>query len=140
MSLLRGAGARCSYARLVVSAGEHTRTRFQGSQPCHSTIAQIRHWPVTEPILRLYIAGNSATAQRAERQVLDLQAQIDPAWKVEVVDVLSKPELAERAGILATPTLSYEHPDRPRRIVGDFGDAKRVVEFLGLESKGRMRE
>jgi circadian clock protein KaiB len=92
---------------------------------------------VTEPVLRLYIAGNSATARRAERQVLDLQARIDPAWKVEVVDVVSEPELAERAGILATPTLSFEHPDRPRRIVGDLSDTTRVMEFLGVEPKGK---
>jgi circadian clock protein KaiB len=91
---------------------------------------------VTEPLLRLYVAGNSATARRAEHQLLHLQTRIDPGWKVEVVDVIARPELAERAGILATPTLSYEHPDRPRRVVGDLSDARRVLEFLGIELKG----
>jgi circadian clock protein KaiB len=50
--------------------------------------------------------------------------------------VQEKPELAEKAGILATPTLAYEHPERSRRIVGDLGDTKRVLEFLGIELKG----
>lgn len=54
---------------------------------------------------------------------------------VEVIDVLAQPQLAERAGVLATPTLSYEHPDRPRRIIGDLSDAKRVLEFLGIEPR-----
>ncbi len=54
------------------------------------------------------------------------------AWEVEVIDVLAKPELAEQAGILATPTLCYEHSGRPRRIIGDLSDAKRVLEFLGI--------
>lgn len=90
-----------------------------------------------EPVLRLYIAGTSASARRAEKQLLDLQARIKPEWKIEVIDVLQKPELAEKAGILATPTLTYEHPDRPRRIVGDLGDAKRVMEFLGIELMGK---
>jgi circadian clock protein KaiB len=96
-----------------------------------------RPCPVNEPVLRLYVAGTSATARRAEKQLVDLQAQIKPEWKIEVVDVLKRPELAEKAGILATPTLSYEHPDRSRRIVGDLGDAKRVLAFLGIELKGK---
>jgi len=91
--------------------------------------------PVTEPVLRLYVAGTSATARRAEKQLVDLRAQIKPEWKVEVIDVLEKPELAERAGILATPTLAYEHPERSRRIVGDLGDTRRVLAFLGIELK-----
>lgn len=53
-----------------------------------------------------------------------------------MIDVQQRPELAERAGILATPTLAYEHADRSRRIVGDLGDTKRVLEFLGIEQKG----
>ena len=92
--------------------------------------------PVIEPILRLYIAGTSASARRAERQLVNLKALIKADWKVEVIDVLERPELAEKAGILATPTLAYEHPERSRRIVGDLSDANRVLEFLGIELKG----
>ncbi|WGS02875.1 circadian clock KaiB family protein [Bradyrhizobium sp. ISRA443] len=89
-----------------------------------------------DAILRLYVAGASATARRAEKQLAGLQAQIGPELKIEVIDVQEKPELAEKAGILATPTLAYEHPERSRRIIGDLGDIKRVLEFLGLEPKG----
>jgi circadian clock protein KaiB len=96
--------------------------------------------PVIDPILRLYVAGASATARRAEKQLASLQAHIEPEWKVEIIDVQERPELAEKAGILATPTLTYEHPGRSRRIVGDLGDTKRVLEFLGIEPKGRSDE
>ena len=58
------------------------------------------------------------------------------AWKIEIIDVLASPELAEQAGILATPTLSYEHSTRPRRIVGDLSDTRRVLEFLGINPDG----
>jgi circadian clock protein KaiB len=92
---------------------------------------------VIEPVLRLYVAGTSATARRAEKQLVDIRALINSEWKVEVIDVLERPELAERAGILATPTLAYEHSERSRRIVGDLGDAKRVLEFLGIELRGK---
>ena len=50
--------------------------------------------------------------------------------------MLANPERAEQAAILATPTLSYEHSGRARRIVGDLSDTKRVLEFLGIEPKG----
>lgn len=58
------------------------------------------------------------------------------ARKIEIIDVLVSPERAEQAGILATPTLSYEHATRPRRIVGDLSDTKRVLEFLGIKPDG----
>jgi circadian clock protein KaiB len=95
---------------------------------------------VSDFLLRLYIAGKSATSQRAEVNLLELRRRMAPDWKVEIVDVLVKPELAERAGILATPTLSFEHPERPRRIIGDLSDAKRVLEFLGIEVKENTHE
>lgn len=88
---------------------------------------------MTEPVIRLYIAGASPTARRAKKQLCDLRTSIRPDWKVEVIDVLKNPELAEQAGILATPTLSYEGTGRSRRIVGDLGDVQRVLEFLGIE-------
>lgn len=92
---------------------------------------------MTELVLRLYVAGTSVTAQRAEKQLVAIRSRLEPGWKVDVIDVLARPELAEKAGILATPTLAYEHPERPRRIVGDLGDTKRVLEFLGIELKGK---
>lgn len=91
---------------------------------------------VTEPLLRLYISGNSAISRRAEQNLRHLQNLIAPqGWEAEVVDVLAQPERAEQARILATPTLSYEHPVRPRRIIGDLSDAKKVLDFLGIELK-----
>ncbi len=89
---------------------------------------------MTEFLLRLYVAGTSANSRRAAQNLAQIQTAMKPNWRVEIVDVLAHPELAERAGILATPTLAYEHPQRPRRIVGDLSDVKRVIEFLGIES------
>lgn len=92
---------------------------------------------MAELLLRLFIAGSSATSRRAEQNLAQLEkhARVDD-WKVEIVDVLTRPELAEQARILATPTLCCEQSGRPRRIVGDLSDAKRVLDFLGIESKG----
>lgn len=90
---------------------------------------------MTKPLLRLYIAGHSAASQRAQDNLEKLKACLPRGAEVEVVDVLKHPELAERAAILATPTLSYEHADYPRRVIGDLSDAKRVFEFLGIEPR-----
>lgn len=94
------------------------------------------HCRVNEPLLRLYIAGSSATSRRAEQNLHHLRKLIAPlGWETEIVDVLAQPQRAEQAKILATPTLSYEHPVRPRRIVGDLSDARKVLDFLGIELK-----
>jgi circadian clock protein KaiB len=85
--------------------------------------------------LRLYIASNSASSHRAQQQLVAVQAALGPEWDIEVVDVLAHPELAERVGILATPTLAYEHPTRPRRVIGNLGDTQSVLASLGIEMK-----
>jgi circadian clock protein KaiB len=96
---------------------------------------------VAELLLRLYIAGNSASSHRAEQNLHRMMAFIkSEGWDVEVVDVLNQPELAEKAGVIATPTLSYEHAVRPRRIIGDLSDTRRVLEFLGIEVKGDQHD
>ena len=84
-------------------------------------------------VLRLYVAGNSAISQRAQQNLVKLKHTIGPRCRTEIIDVMTRPELAEDAGVLATPTLSFEHPERPRRIVGDLGDIRRVLQFLGIE-------
>lgn len=85
-------------------------------------------------VLRLYIAGDSASSRRAQQNLQRLRASASSkGWDVEIVDVLTRPDLADRAGIIATPTLSYEDAHRSRRIVGDLSDTKRVLEFLGID-------
>ncbi|MGY3609194.1 MULTISPECIES: circadian clock KaiB family protein [unclassified Bradyrhizobium] len=96
---------------------------------------------MAELVLRLYVAGNSASSRRAEQNLQRILGLIEAeGWSVEIIDVLSKPDLAEKAGVIATPTLSYEHSIRPRRIVGDLSDAKRVLEFLGIEIAGDLHD
>jgi circadian clock protein KaiB len=94
---------------------------------------------VNAPLLRLYIAGKSPSSQRAEQNLDKIRSLISAHFTFEIVDVLSQPELAENASILATPTLSYEHTERPRRIVGDISDTKKALEFLGIECKEKTQ-
>jgi circadian clock protein KaiB len=87
-------------------------------------------------VLRLYIAGQSVSSRRAEQNLHSLRASLGELWSVEIIDVLRRPELADQAGVIATPTLSFEHSGRPRRIIGDLSDRKRILEFLGVEAEG----
>jgi circadian clock protein KaiB len=95
---------------------------------------------VAELVLRLYVAGNSISSRKAERNLQNLRASLNSdVWRIEIIDVLRQPELAEQAGVIATPTLSYERSSRARRIIGDLSDTKRILEFLGIETKGDTR-
>lgn len=142
-NLLRRASARCSLARPVVSLV--SGIALSGATAPPGLVAALQEERpltltgdsrVTELVLRLYIAGGSAISRRAEQNLIHLQKLIKPlGWEAEVVDVLAQPERAEHARILATPTLSYEHPVRPRRIVGDLSDTKKILDFLGIELK-----
>jgi circadian clock protein KaiB len=89
---------------------------------------------VTERVLRLFISGNSASSQRARETLQQLkQDGLIDGWGLEFIDVLVEPDAAERAGILATPTLTCDVHARSRRIVGDFTDKGRMLEFLSIE-------
>lgn len=87
-------------------------------------------------LLRLYIAGRSASSRRAQQNLQRLKASLDTqGWDIETIDVIDRPDLAEGARIIATPTLSYDDTARSRRIVGDLSDTVRVLEFLGIDEK-----
>lgn len=92
-----------------------------GSKPCRS--------------LRLYIASHSPGAQRAldsrQRLIEALGGRID----IEIVDILAYPEEAEKAGILATPTLSDDAIHPPRRLVGDISNIAEVLGYFGYLKK-----
>lgn len=91
---------------------------------------------VTPRMLSLFISGNSASSQKAKDNLHRLKADDLPEeWQIEVIDVLTDPARAEAARILATPTLSYNHEPRSRRIVGDLSDRARVLEFLGIDAR-----
>ncbi|MDX1620861.1 MAG: circadian clock KaiB family protein [Nitriliruptorales bacterium] len=83
--------------------------------------------------LTLYIVGGSVRGERAEALLTDLVERLDRV-DLEIVDVRADPEAAERAQVLATPTLSFDAGGSTRRLVGDMTDAKQILSLLGLES------
>ncbi|MBN9079578.1 MAG: hypothetical protein BGN87_11705 [Rhizobiales bacterium 65-79] len=89
----------------------------------------------TLPLLRLYIAGDSPGARRALANRKRLIRALDGAINIEIIDILSTPEAAEKAGILATPTLSDDATDPPRRLIGDISNITEVLSYFGYRRK-----
>lgn len=81
--------------------------------------------------LRLYVLGRTAQSQRAIDNIRCI-GDAQGGFEVEVVDVLEHPLEAERAKILATPTLVKLLPEPVRKIIGDLSDTQRVLLALGI--------
>lgn len=87
-------------------------------------------------VLRLYIAEGTPGGRRALENRARLMAVLDEqSWAIEVIDILARPDQAEAACILATPTLSDETAEPPRRIVGDLTDIDQIIDFFGCRRK-----
>jgi circadian clock protein KaiB len=83
-------------------------------------------------MLRLFVVGDSEVCRAALRNLRLLVAEfLPPKSTITVVDLLERPEEAERHTILAVPMLVRDEPLPVRRIVGDLSDRRRVLISLG---------
>jgi circadian clock protein KaiB len=83
-------------------------------------------------VLKLYVTGQTPRAQQAIASLRRLcDEELKGRYRMIVIDVLQRPQLAEDEKILATPTVVKELPPPIRRIIGDLSDVERVL--LGLD-------
>jgi len=83
--------------------------------------------------LRLYVAGKtekSVTALTNLRKYCE--EHLKGQYKIEVVDLMEKPQLAEGDQILAVPTLVRKVPEPIRKIIGDLSDKEKVLVGLNI--------
>ncbi|MBS1530578.1 MAG: circadian clock KaiB family protein [Bacteroidetes bacterium] len=83
--------------------------------------------------LRLYVAGKtekSVTALNNLKQYCE--EHLKGQYKIEVVDLMVKPQLAEGDQILAVPTLVRKVPEPIRKIIGDLSDKEKVLVGLNI--------
>ncbi|MBM3584362.1 MAG: circadian clock protein KaiB [Alphaproteobacteria bacterium] len=84
--------------------------------------------------LRLFVTGGTTRAHRALVTVRRVCEQaFGDAYDLTVVDVLDRPDLAERDRVTATPTLVRDYPPPARRVIGDPGDGDAVRRALDLD-------
>lgn len=83
--------------------------------------------------LRLYVAGQSAksvTAFANLKRICD--ENLAGKYRIEVIDLLQKPQLAKGDQILAVPTLVRKLPEPVKKIIGDLSNEERVLVGLDL--------
>ena len=82
--------------------------------------------------LRLYIAGQTPKSVLALANLRQYcEEHLIGRYKLEVIDLLLNPQLAEGDQILAVPTLVRKVPVPIRKIIGDLSNAERVL--VGLD-------
>jgi circadian clock protein KaiB len=90
-------------------------------------------------ILRLYITGNTSRSQKAIANLFRIcHEELQDQYKVEIIDVLEQPQLAEDEKILVTPTLIKQLPPPLQRIIGDMSNTETVL--LGLDLVPKYQE
>ena len=86
--------------------------------------------------LRLYIAGQTARSLAALTNLKRIcDEHLDGRYRIEVIDLLERPQLARGDQILAIPTVVRKLPEPIRKLVGDLSDTERAL--VGLDLRPR---
>ena len=86
--------------------------------------------------LRLYVAGQTPKSLAAFANLKQLcEIYLAGKYRIEVVDLLKKPQLARDDQVIAIPTLVRRLPQPIRKIIGDLGDTQRTLAGLDLSEK-----
>jgi circadian clock protein KaiB len=85
-------------------------------------------------ILRLYIAGQTPNSVTAITNLKKLcQDKLQGKYRIEVVDLLEKPQLAKGDQIIAIPTLVRRLPPPVKKIIGNLSRTESVIVGLDLQ-------
>ncbi|WP_223860777.1 circadian clock KaiB family protein [Spirosoma validum] len=85
--------------------------------------------------LRLYIAGKTAKSVTALANLKRYcEEHLKDRYVIEVIDLLTKPQLAAGDQILAVPTLVKKVPEPIRKIIGDLSNEEKVLVGLDIRS------
>jgi circadian clock protein KaiB len=83
--------------------------------------------------LRLYIAGKTEKSVMALNNLKKYcEEHLKGQYRIEVIDLMVKPQLAEGDQILAVPTLVRKVPEPIRKIIGDLSDQEKVLVGLNI--------
>lgn len=83
--------------------------------------------------LRLYVAGQTPKCIAAFNNLKKVcEEHLAGQYRIEVVDLLVNPQLAQGDQIVAIPTLVRKLPEPIRKIIGDLSNTERVLVGLQL--------
>lgn len=87
--------------------------------------------------LKLYVAGQTPKSLAALANLNKIcKEHLEGRYKLHVIDLVKKPQLAQGDQILAIPTLVRKLPVPIRKIIGDLSDLEKVVVVLNLKEIG----
>jgi circadian clock protein KaiB len=85
--------------------------------------------------LRLYVAGQTPKSLAALANLKRIcDEHLKQEYRIEVIDLVKHPQLAQGDQILAIPTLVRRVPVPLRKIIGDLSNTERVL--VGLDIRG----
>jgi len=82
--------------------------------------------------LRLYVTGQTPSAERAIAAIEDLRVEYGGAIKIEIIDVLEDPASALNDDVYATPSVFRLSPEPVSRLFGDLSHKETLIAWLGL--------
>ena len=84
--------------------------------------------------LRLYIAGQTPNSIAAIANLKKIcEDQLKGKYRIEVIDLLKKPQLAKGDQIIAIPTLVRKLPPPVKKIIGSLAKTESVIVGLDLQ-------
>jgi circadian clock protein KaiB len=90
--------------------------------------------------LRLYVAGLTARSTVALQNLKRIcETHLKGQYRIEVIDVMKNPQLAQGDQILALPTLVRKLPEPMKKIIGDLSHEERVLIGLDLREARAQR-
>lgn len=96
---------------------------------------------MSEYLLKLFIAGSTPRGQNAIAILRRIcKEDLAGRYRLEVIDVLERPKLAEQEKIVATPTLIKALPPPVRRVIGDLSDKEEILIGLDILPGGANEE
>lgn len=89
--------------------------------------------------LRLYVAGQTPKSIAALSNLRRLcEKYLSGRYRLDVIDLMADPTLAQRDDIVAIPTLVRYVPEPIKRIIGDLGNSDRVLTQLGVDVSAKV--
>jgi len=104
------------------------KTRKAGRRKSPLNASPSKFWE-----LRLYVAGQTPRSLTAFANLQQIcEGHLKGRYRIEVIDLVEKPQLSKGDQILAIPTLVRKLPEPVRKIIGDLSDTERVLVGLDL--------
>lgn len=89
--------------------------------------------------LTLYVAGQTPKSMSAFANLKRIcEEHLPGRYRIEIIDLMKHPELAQEHQILAIPTLVRKVPTPMRKVIGDLSNTERAL--VGMNLMPRVQE